>query len=180
MRYTLKRDPIRVRDNLLGAHSISFDRAAEVLLEPHLGEAARGDARRKLDTPTMEELPQWKHEVPPIPHKLFNEALQVLVEFYKEHVRRDVRSGRLAPLEPFEMLRGFLVAAMQTYAAVCILLAEKRPKRLLLQAGILDRPIRDLRQCGCPHGGPRRTYASSRSRTLQGHGGALQFSAETS
>ncbi|HUY14459.1 MAG TPA: DUF5677 domain-containing protein [Terriglobia bacterium] len=92
----------------------------------------------------MEPFPQWKHEVPPIPHGLFNEILQVLVEFYKEHFRRDVKSGRLTPPEPFEMLRGFLVAAMQTYAAICILLAEKRPKRLMLQAGILDRALFEI------------------------------------
>jgi hypothetical protein len=92
----------------------------------------------------MEEFPQWKHEVPPIPHKLVNEPLQVLVEFYKEHVQRDVKSGRLTPPEPFEMLRGFLVAAMQTYAAICILLAEKRPTRLMLQAGILNRALFEI------------------------------------
>jgi len=92
----------------------------------------------------MEEFPQWKHEVPPIPHKLVNEPLQVLVEYYKEHIRRDVQSGRLTPPEPFEMLRGFLVAAMQTYAAICILLAEKRPKRLMLQAGILNRALFEI------------------------------------
>jgi hypothetical protein len=92
----------------------------------------------------MEEFPQWKHEAPPMPHKLVNDPLQVLVEFYKEHVRRDVESGRLTPPEPFEMIRGFLVAGMQTYAAICILLAEKRPKRLMLQAGILNRALFEI------------------------------------
>lgn len=92
----------------------------------------------------MNEFPRWKHEVPPVPHKLFNEPLQVLFEFYKEHIQRDVKSGRLTPPEPFEMLRGFLAAAMQTYAATCILLAEKRPKRLMLQAGILNRALFEI------------------------------------
>jgi hypothetical protein len=92
----------------------------------------------------MEEFPQWKHEVPRVPAKLFNEPLHVLVEFYKEHVRRDVDSARLTPPEPFTMLRWFLVAGMQTYAAVCILLADKRPKRLMLQAGILNRALFEI------------------------------------
>lgn len=48
-----------------------------------------------FDPMDMEELPQWKRELPPVPHKLFNEPLDVVVEFYKEHVRRDIDAGRL-------------------------------------------------------------------------------------
>jgi len=89
----------------------------------------------------LEEFPQWKHEVPGVPHKLFQEPLELLVKFYKEHVQRDTNAGRLTPPDLWVVLRGFLVAAMQTYASICILLAEKRPKRLMLQAAILNRAL---------------------------------------
>lgn len=37
--------------------------------------------------------------------------------------------------------RASLISGMQTYAAICILLADNRPKRLMLQAGILNRSL---------------------------------------
>jgi hypothetical protein len=89
----------------------------------------------------MQEFPQWKRELPGVLHKLFHEPLELLVEFYTEHIERDTASGRLTPLDSWVMLRGFLMAAMQTYASICILLAEKRPKRLMLQAAILNRAL---------------------------------------
>lgn len=89
----------------------------------------------------MEQFPEWKRELPHVPYKLISEPLEVLVKFYKEHLQRDIQTGRLTPPEVFEMLRGFLMAAMQTYGAVCILLAEKRPKRLMLQASVLNRAL---------------------------------------
>lgn len=89
----------------------------------------------------MEEFPQYKRELPGVPHKLFQEPLELLVKFYTEHIERDTTSGRLTPLDSWVMLRGFLMAAMQTYASICILLAEKRPKRLMLQAAILNRAL---------------------------------------
>jgi hypothetical protein len=36
------------------------------------------------------------------------------------------------------------MAAMQTYASICILLGEKRPKRLMLQAAILNRALFEI------------------------------------
>ena len=45
----------------------------------------------------MEELPQWKHELPKIPHKLLNDTFNVVVEYYKEHLQRDTSNGRLMP-----------------------------------------------------------------------------------
>ena len=87
----------------------------------------------------MEELPIWKRELPATPHELLNNLVTVLVDFYSEHLRRDRRDGRLQPGNAWELLRGFLIAAMQTYASICILLEEKRPKRLMLQAGVLNR-----------------------------------------
>ena len=89
----------------------------------------------------MEELPIWKRELPATPHKLLNDLVTVLVEFYSEHLQRDRRDVRLQPGKAWDLLRGFLIAAMQTYASICILLEEKRPKRLMLQAGVLR---------GCP------------------------------
>ena len=49
--------------------------------------------------------------------------------------------GKLKPYEFWVQLRGLLISAEQTYAAVCILLADKRPKRLMLQASILNRSL---------------------------------------
>jgi hypothetical protein len=92
----------------------------------------------------MEELPKWTQELPGLPHKLFNDTANVVVEYYKEHLRRDVKDGRLTPPDFWVMLRGFLIAAAQTYASICILLAEKRPKPLMLQAGILNRALLEM------------------------------------
>ncbi len=92
----------------------------------------------------MEEFPQWKRELPPVPHKLFSEPLNALVEFYKEHIQRDIDAGRLTPPDSWIVLRGFLIAGMQTYASICILLEDKRPKPLMLQAGILNRALFEI------------------------------------
>ena len=92
----------------------------------------------------MEELPTWKRELPATPHKLLNDLVTVLVEFYSEHLRRDRSDGRLQPGNAWELLRGFLIAAMQTYASICILLEKKRSKRLMLQAGVLNRALFEI------------------------------------
>ena len=92
----------------------------------------------------MEELPIWKHELPATPHELLNNLVKVLVEFYGEHLRRDRADGRLQPGKAWYLLRGFLIAAMQTYASICMLLAEKRPKRLMLQADVLNRALFEI------------------------------------
>ena len=92
----------------------------------------------------MEELPIWKQELPATPHKLLNNLVTPLVEFYGEHLRRDRADGRLQPGEAWDLLRGFLIATMQTYASICILLAEKRPKRLMLQADVLNRALFEI------------------------------------
>lgn len=92
----------------------------------------------------MEELPQWKHELPGIPHKLLDSPLGVAVEFYKEHIKRDVDAGRLKPPEYWIMIRGFLTAAMQTYASICLLLGDKRPKPMMLQANVLNRALFEI------------------------------------
>jgi hypothetical protein len=38
-------------------------------------------------------------------------------------------------------MRGFLISGEQTYAAIRLLLADKRPKRLMLQGSILCRSL---------------------------------------
>src|SRR6266851_4819795 len=92
----------------------------------------------------MEDLPIWKQELPATPHKLLNDLATLLVAFYDEHLRRDAMDGRLRPREAWDLLRGFLIATMQTYASICILLAEKRPKPLMLQAGVLSRALFEI------------------------------------
>ena len=92
----------------------------------------------------MEELPIWKQELPPTPHKLLNTLVIVLVEFYGEHLQRDRADDRLQPGKAWYLLRGFLIAAMQTYASICMLLSEKRPKRLMLQADVLNRTLFEI------------------------------------
>ena len=92
----------------------------------------------------MEELPKWKHELSKTPHKLFNDTLNVVVEYYKEHLRRDTANGRLTPTDAWVILRGFLIAAAQTYAAICLLVADKRPRPLMLQANVLTRALFEI------------------------------------
>src|SRR5688572_4610023 len=89
-------------------------------------------------------LPKWKRELPVTPHKLLNDLVTLLTNFYLEHLERDTASGRLLPSEPWQLLRGYLLAAMQSYASICILLAEKRPKRLMLQAAVLNRALFEI------------------------------------
>jgi hypothetical protein len=89
----------------------------------------------------VQQLPELKVELPGSPFPLYHEPLNVLIEFYKEHIRRDTNDGKLRPTEAWVALRGLLISAAQTYSAVCILLSEKRPKRLMLQAAILNRSL---------------------------------------
>ena len=93
----------------------------------------------------MEDLPKWtRPPLPRIPHRLLNEPFNLVVEFYKEHIRRDVDARRLQPPDFWLMCRGMLIAAAQTYASICILLADKRPKPLMLQATVLNRSLFEL------------------------------------
>jgi len=94
----------------------------------------------------MAELPKWtiEEELIKVPHKLLNEPFNLVVEFYKEHIRRDVADQRLAPGDFWLMLRAMLIAAAQTYASTCILVADRRPKRLMLQGAVLGRSLFEL------------------------------------
>jgi hypothetical protein len=90
-------------------------------------------------------LPTWQHKPSiRIPHKVVNDALNVVVEYHKEHVRRDVEAGHLTPSRGWLFLRGLLISAMQTYAAICALLSKKRPKPLMLQANVLGRSLFEI------------------------------------
>ena len=89
----------------------------------------------------MGEFPKWKHELPSFPFAVINTPLTSLTEYYREHLRRDVRDSRLQPPDYWVTIRGFLISATQTYSAICILLADKRPKPLMLQAAILCRSL---------------------------------------
>ena len=87
------------------------------------------------------DFPTWKNELPGFPHQLVNEPLRLTVEFHLEHIRRDSADGRLQPSNLWLLLRGLLLGAMQGYASVCLLLSAKRPKPLMLQAGIINRSM---------------------------------------
>jgi hypothetical protein len=87
------------------------------------------------------KVPEFRYSPPPVPFKLFDDPLKVLIEFYKEHIHRDIDGAKLAPAEFWVVLRGLLTSAAQIYTAVCLLLSEKRPKRLMLQAAILNRSL---------------------------------------
>lgn len=86
-------------------------------------------------------LQRLKRDVPRLPHKLTHEPLTTLSKYCAEHVRRDTADGRLAPSDMWRLVEGFVLAASQTYGAVCSLLAHKRPKPLLLQAAVLNRSL---------------------------------------
>ena len=85
------------------------------------------------------DFPQWKVDLPAFPHKMTDAPLTLVSDFYLEHLERDAKAGRLEPLGFWVVGRGLLLGARQGYAAMCLLLSEKRPKPLLLQAGILNR-----------------------------------------
>src|SRR6266850_453773 len=80
-------------------------------------------------------------DLPRVPHKLTNDLITVVGDYYQEHVRRDASALALSPAAGWQLTHGFLLAARQGYAAICMLLAEKRPKPLLLQAAVINRSI---------------------------------------
>ncbi len=89
-------------------------------------------------------LPTWKQDLPAFDYGLLKDAVLVLTEFYKEHVRRDVEAGRLAPPDFWMIVHGFLVAATQTQLSIGLLLSHKHPKPFMLQATILNRSLFEI------------------------------------
>lgn len=82
-----------------------------------------------------------KRNRPRIPHSVTHRLVGILAEYYQEHVRRNRADGSLVPSDTWQFVYGFLLAAHQTYDAVCVLLAHKRPQPLLLQAATLNRAL---------------------------------------
>jgi len=81
---------------------------------------------------------------------MLNTPLTVAADFYEEHVRRDLQDGRLTPIAYWMILRTLLISAHQTYASICILVADRRPRPLLLQAAVLCRSLFEaLANCIC-------------------------------
>ena len=89
----------------------------------------------------MDTLPKYRHEVQSVPHALIDTPLRLVVDFHLEHLERDTKDGKLRPTNFWIVNRGLLLGSMQSYANVCLLLAEKRPKPFLSQAGIINRAI---------------------------------------
>ncbi len=89
----------------------------------------------------MDELPKYQRELPSFPHKLIDTPLKLVVDFHLEHLERDTKEGKLKPTNFWIVSRGLLLGAMQSYASVCVFLADKRPKPFMLQAGIINRAI---------------------------------------
>jgi len=82
-----------------------------------------------------------RRDRPRVPYSLTHRLVGILAEYYQEHVRRDRADGRLAPADTWQLVYGFLLAAHQTYDAVCHLLAHSRPRPFLLQAATLNRAL---------------------------------------
>jgi hypothetical protein len=84
--------------------------------------------------------------------------------------------GRLQPPEVWDVLRGFLLAAMQTDASICILLSDRRPKPLMLHAGILNRSLFEIQGSGirCARGSCTAS-AHAPARVAQGTGDAVSI-----
>lgn len=89
----------------------------------------------------MEPLPTLKRKLSTFPARLLDEPADRVVRFYSEHLQRDRTDGKLTPSQAWAVLHGLLTAGAQTYEAIRILLSEKRPKQLLLQAGVLNRSL---------------------------------------
>ena len=87
----------------------------------------------------MDQSPKYKHDVPSFPHMLIDTPLRLVVNFHLEHLERDTEDGKLKPNNFWVVCRGLLLGAMQSYAGVCVLLADRRPKPFMLQAGIINR-----------------------------------------
>ena len=85
--------------------------------------------------------PELKRDLPSFPHSLFNTPLEQLVRFYREHIERDINSGKLRPTDFWITARLFLISGIQTYVGICALLSADQPKPLMLQAGILNRSL---------------------------------------
>lgn len=76
-----------------------------------------------------------------VSHKTINDPLMKASRYFMEHVRRNVKDGSLTPELFGVTVCGLLISGVQTYAAICALVADRRPKTLPLQASILVRSL---------------------------------------
>ena len=90
------------------------------------------------------DFPEWKPELPVFRHEIIDTPLKQVVDFYLEHLKRDTQAGKLMPCNFWLVCHGFLLAARQSYASVCLLLSAKRPKPFMLQAGIINRSMFEI------------------------------------
>ncbi len=86
------------------------------------------------------EYREWRVDLPWTDFKMYAEPLEVVLRFYKTHLQRDMQDGKLKG-DAWFFVRGFLVSSIQSFAAICALVSEKRPKPLVLQAQILNRAL---------------------------------------
>lgn len=87
------------------------------------------------------EYPEWKHDLQKFDFQMYAKPLKIVLEYYKEHLRLDTEDGRLRPAKVWFVVRGLLISAIQTFGAMCALLAEKQPRPYLVQGGILNRSL---------------------------------------
>jgi hypothetical protein len=78
-------------------------------------------------------------DLPAVSHKTIDGPLMNASRYFKEHLRRN--EGALKPEAFWVAVRGLLISGEQTYAGVCALVADRRPKTLPLQASILVRSL---------------------------------------
>lgn len=92
----------------------------------------------------MKALPTLKRTLPAFPTGVLTGPAEEVLKFYNEHLQRDGTEGKLKPTQAWVILNGLLTAGAQTYNAIRLLLSERRPTQLLLQAGVLNRLLFEL------------------------------------
>ena len=97
--------------------------------------------RRRVTATGARPAPRQPGDLPSVSHKTIDGPLMKASRYFKEHVRRNIDDGSLKPERFWVTVRGLLVSGEQTYAAICVLVADRRPKTLPLQASILVRSL---------------------------------------
>lgn len=95
--------------------------------------------RRRVTAAGARREPPRPGALPSVSHKTIDGPLMKASRYFKEHLRR--REGSLQPELFWITVRGLLISGEQTYAAICALVADRRPKTLPLQASILVRSL---------------------------------------
>jgi len=95
--------------------------------------------RRRVTSIGVRPAPPKPGDLPSVSHKTIDGPLMKASRYFKEHLRRN--EGSLKPELFWITVRGLLISGEQTYAAICVLVADRRPKTLPLQASILVRSL---------------------------------------